>query len=124
MTTGDIDTIISNFPAAWMSEHNRQEFLGWWDSHARKERIDFFERNALIMITYDYSLIKYMPSLKRGEIVNIGLIVFNKSGIDTRMLSGAAKLRLLDGSSTIDDITEFSMCLSKPRAYTTNKKTL
>ncbi|OSR73982.1 hypothetical protein BV326_01438 [Pseudomonas syringae pv. actinidiae] len=43
LTTGDIDTIISNFPAAWMSEHNRQEFLGWWDSQARKERIDFLK---------------------------------------------------------------------------------
>ncbi|MBN4182444.1 DUF3037 domain-containing protein [Pseudomonas savastanoi pv. phaseolicola] len=67
------------------------------------------------MITYDYSLIKYMPSLKRGEIVNIGLIVFNKSGIDTRMLSGAAKLRLLDGSSTIDDITEFEYVLEQAK---------
>lgn len=67
------------------------------------------------MITYDYSLIKYMPSQKRGEIVNIGIIVFNKTGIDSRLLSGAAKLRLLDGASSIDDISEFEFILEEAR---------
>jgi len=67
------------------------------------------------MITYDYSLIRYMPSQKRGEIVNIGIIVFNRSSIDLRILSGAAKLRLLDGSSSIDDISEFEFILDEAK---------
>ena len=72
------------------------------------------------MITYDYSLIKYMPSQKRGEIVNIGIIVFNKAGIDSRLLSGAAKLRLLDGASSIDDISEFEFILEEARKICKN----
>lgn len=67
------------------------------------------------MITYDYSLIRYMPSQKRGEVVNIGIIVFNRSSIDLRILSGAAKLRLLDGASSIDDISEFEFILDEAK---------
>lgn len=43
LTVDDVNTIISNFPEAWMSEVDRQGFLDWWASHARKERIEFLK---------------------------------------------------------------------------------
>ncbi|NQD59723.1 DUF3037 domain-containing protein, partial [Pseudomonas sp. CM25] len=37
------------------------------------------------MITYDYSLIRYMPSPKRGEIVNIGILIYSSPRFDIRL---------------------------------------
>lgn len=68
------------------------------------------------MITYDYSLIRYMPNPKRGEIVNIGLIIFGKDGMEFRVLNGAAKLRLLDGASSLSDLTEFEYVLEQAKS--------
>jgi len=53
---------------------------------------------------FDYYLIRYLPNPKRGEIVNIGLVVFRASGIDIRMLNSSTKARLLDGATNYDDI--------------------
>lgn len=44
------------------------------------------------MYFFDYALIRYMPDVKRGEIFNIGLIVFKPSGIDLRVLPVAHRL--------------------------------
>lgn len=44
------------------------------------------------MYFFDYALIRYMPDPKRGEIFNIGLVVFKSSAIDIRVLSHAHKV--------------------------------
>lgn len=54
---------------------------------------------------FDYSLIKYMPNPKRGEIVNLGIVVFRASGIDIRLLNASTKARILDGDTDYEDIT-------------------
>lgn len=59
------------------------------------------------MHSFEYSILKYMPDPKRGEVVNFGLVVFVSSGIDVRVLSSAAKLRLIDGESSLEDIESF-----------------
>ena len=56
------------------------------------------------MITFKYSVIKYMPNAKRGEVVNVGLVVFTESKVDVRVLNASAKARLLDGTSTTEDL--------------------
>ncbi|WP_130931624.1 DUF3037 domain-containing protein [Pseudomonas sp. Sample_24] len=56
------------------------------------------------MITFKYAVIKYMPDPKRGEIVNIGLVVFTDSKVDVRTLSASAKARILDGTSEPSDL--------------------
>lgn len=56
------------------------------------------------MITFKYSVIKYMPDPKRGEIVNVGLVVFRDSKVDIRVLNASAKARILDGASETTDI--------------------
>ena len=53
---------------------------------------------------FDYSIIRYMPNPKRGEIVNLGLVIFRASGIDIRMLNASTKARILDGTTDYEDI--------------------
>lgn len=53
-----------------------------------------------MMHYFDYALIKYMPSPMRGEVVNIGLVVFKTSSVDVRMLPVSYKAALLDGVTT------------------------
>ncbi|SOS34734.1 hypothetical protein CFBP6411_03377 [Pseudomonas syringae group genomosp. 3] len=56
------------------------------------------------MKRFKYSIIKYMPDPKRGEIINVGLVVFLQQKLDVRVINASAKLRMLDGSSSMDDI--------------------
>lgn len=75
------------------------------------------------MINYDYALIKYTPSSKRGETINIGLLVFGeKNHYDLRVLSGASKLRLLDGSSSADDILEIESSINEAMSLCDERK--
>lgn len=56
------------------------------------------------MLWFDYALIRYTPNPKRGETINIGLVVFMETGIDVRILSSSAKVRMIDGVSSQMDI--------------------
>lgn len=53
---------------------------------------------------FDFSLIKYMPNPKRGEILNIGLVVYRSTGVDVRVLNAPAKARIIDGVANYDHI--------------------
>lgn len=55
------------------------------------------------MFWFDYSIIRYLPNPKRGEIVNIGLAIYRPSGIDIRILNNSTKARIIDGSSDLED---------------------
>jgi hypothetical protein len=74
------------------------------------------------MITYDYALVKYTPNPKRGEIINIGIIIFKNNDFDLRLLSGAAKLRLLDGTSSTDDILSIEKAINDAKPHCKNQK--
>lgn len=73
------------------------------------------------MITFDYSIIRYMPNQKRGEIVNIGIIVFTGPEVDVHLLNGAAKLRVLDGQSSINDLISYEQILHEAKSITKDK---
>jgi hypothetical protein len=45
-----------------------------------------------------------MPDPRRGEIINVGLVIFNDNRLDVRILNASAKLRMIDGSATIIDM--------------------
>lgn len=62
---------------------------------------------------FDYSLIRYMPNPKRGEIVNLGLVIFNSTDIDIRMLKSLSKVQMLDGKTHKEDIEEFETALKE-----------
>ncbi len=63
------------------------------------------------MLWFEYAVIKYTPDLKRGETVNIGLMVFLSESIDMRMLNSTAKVRMLDGQSAHSDVIAFEKAL-------------
>ncbi|HFL7943160.1 TPA: DUF3037 domain-containing protein [Pseudomonas putida] len=56
------------------------------------------------MYTFQYSIIKYMPDPMRGEVVNVGLVVFTNDKLDVRTLNTSAKVRIIDGVSDLTDI--------------------
>lgn len=56
------------------------------------------------MITFQYSIIKYMPDPRRGEIVNVGLVVFTETKVDVRTLNNVAKARIIDGVTTAAEL--------------------
>jgi len=60
------------------------------------------------MIWFDYSLLKYMPDPKRGEIVNIGIIVYRSSGVDVKLLSTSSKIRMFDGSTSMAELKKLA----------------
>jgi hypothetical protein len=64
------------------------------------------------MVTFDYSIVKYMPDPRRGEIVNIGLIIFKGKGLDVRLLQTQGKVRMLDGHSEQKDIDSLRTAIS------------
>jgi hypothetical protein len=72
------------------------------------------------MITFKYALIKYMPDPKRGEIVNVGLVVFNDSKVDIRTLSASAKARILDGTSGLADLNSMRSGLESIASWATS----
>lgn len=56
------------------------------------------------MITFQYSIIKYMPDPRRGEVVNVGLVVFTDAKVDVRTLSNVAKARMIDGVTSATEL--------------------
>ena len=59
------------------------------------------------MFWFDYALIRYIPNPKRGETINIGLIVFKEGGADIRVLDSVAKVRMIDGATRQKDLLGF-----------------
>ncbi|MCX2499447.1 DUF3037 domain-containing protein [Plesiomonas shigelloides] len=62
------------------------------------------------MKKFNYALIRYMPNPIRGEVINIGLLVFNDH-LDIRLLKSASKLRIIDNDSTFDVLHDFKKFL-------------
>lgn len=74
------------------------------------------------MITFEYSIIKYMPDPKRGEIVNVGLVVFNAGRADVRVLNASAKVRIIDGTTRIEDLESLKEGITSVAALADNPK--
>lgn len=74
------------------------------------------------MITFEYSIIKYMPDPKRGEIVNVGLVVFTSGRADVRVLNASAKVRIIDGTTSTDDLESLKEGISSIAALVDTPK--
>jgi hypothetical protein len=72
------------------------------------------------MITFKYSVIKYMPSAKRGEVVNVGLVIFTDSKVDVRILNASGKARLLDGVSTAENLDSLKKGIESIASWASN----
>lgn len=55
---------------------------------------------------FEYVIIKYCFDFKRGEVINIGLIVFRNLGVDIRLFKILFKLWIVDGYSLFFDFFE------------------
>jgi hypothetical protein len=47
-----------------------------------------------------------MPDPKRGEMINIGVIVYRNSGVDVRLLANTSKIRMFDGDTTSNELSK------------------
>lgn len=59
--------------------------------------------------TYSYALIRAVPDARRGEWVNIGVVVFLPDRLDVRLLRDLSKLRVMDPSldlSLLDELED------------------
>ena len=65
------------------------------------------------MTWYEYALIKYMPNPKRGEIINIGLIVFNEKKLDIRMIDSVSRLNILEEKPNLESIALIPQLFNK-----------
>ena len=56
--------------------------------------------------TYDYAVIKVMPRVDRGEVINVGVILNcpDLNFLDVRVDIDEARLRMLDPGIDIDDV--------------------
>tara|TARA_R110001583_G_scaffold188684_1_gene351030 strand:+ start:8203 stop:9030 length:828 start_codon:yes stop_codon:yes gene_type:complete len=69
------------------------------------------------MIWFDYSLIKYIPDPKRGETINIGIVIYRQSGADVRLLNNVAKVRMFDGSTSASELSRLDGSIMKICGY-------
>lgn len=65
------------------------------------------------MSWFNYSLIRYTPDYKRGETINIGLIVFKESSTDIRIINNPTRLRILGGELTQDYLLDFKLSIER-----------
>lgn len=65
------------------------------------------------MFWFEYALIRYIPNPKRGETINIGLIVFKEGDADIRVLDSVAKVRMIDGKTSQKDLFGFQESIRK-----------
>jgi len=65
------------------------------------------------MFWFDYALIRYTPNVKRGETINVGLVVFKETGIDVKVLASNAKVRMIDGASSQIDIDKLKESMQR-----------
>ncbi|MGZ3767248.1 MAG: DUF3037 domain-containing protein [Mucilaginibacter sp.] len=68
---------------------------------------------------FDYSIIRYLPDKRRGEFVNIGVLIYHQQRVETYLLANLAKARHLDASLSIKSLDELpelfsSMVKSSP----------
>jgi Protein of unknown function (DUF3037). len=61
-----------------------------------------------------------MPDPKRGEVVNVGLVVFTEHKVDVRVLNASAKVRIIDGASSVADLDSLKKGLESITAWATS----
>ena len=62
--------------------------------------------------TFNYAILQVIPDIRRGERVNIGIVVFKPDGLDIRV-SETRKLQALTAGSWDSEISAFTAALKK-----------
>lgn len=63
--------------------------------------------------SYDFSIIRIEPDPRRGEVVNIGLVVYLDDGLDVRILPSLNKVHALFGDLDLKELYELPKRLSE-----------
>ncbi|HDY7424672.1 TPA: DUF3037 domain-containing protein [Vibrio vulnificus] len=58
------------------------------------------------MTRFDFSIIKFVPDAQRGEVLNIGLLVYLTNGVDVRVLSSVSKLKPFNSKLNIEKLED------------------
>lgn len=64
-------------------------------------------------LTYQYSIIRLSPDPLRGEIVNIGIIVFRPGALDIRLIENFSKVKILNPDIDTASIIEHQNAIAK-----------
>lgn len=62
--------------------------------------------------TFEYAILTAIPNPRRGERVNVGVVIFREDRIDVRYRQAAYKLRALTGESWESRLESAATCLS------------
>ena len=56
------------------------------------------------MTRYEYSVIRYMPDRLRGEVVNIGILLFHENRVDARILPDLRKAKAINPNVDLEEL--------------------
>lgn len=62
--------------------------------------------------SFEYSVLRVIPDARRGECVNIGLVVFTEDGVDVRVLPSLAKVTAINGQIELTKLRELPQVLA------------
>lgn len=54
--------------------------------------------------SFEYAVLRVIPDARRGECVNVGLVIFVETGVDVRILQPLSKVSALNGRLNLDQI--------------------
>src|ERR1017187_5563562 len=63
--------------------------------------------------SYKYAVLRIIPDSRRGECVNIGIVVFTPSKVDVRLISSLNKVAAIDGSIDLHRIAALPEALKE-----------
>lgn len=63
--------------------------------------------------TYDFSIIRIEPDPRRGEVVNIGIVIYSGDGLDVRILPNLRKVHALFGDFNLKELYDLPKSLSE-----------
>lgn len=63
--------------------------------------------------SYRFAVLRAIPDARKGEVINVGIVVFHSDTVDVRLAPSLNKLLALDGSIDVDQIRELTTALGQ-----------
>jgi hypothetical protein len=70
-------------------------------------------RGSKMAHSFKYSVLRVIPDSRRGECVNVGLVVFLDDAVDVRVLSSLAKVAALNGAVDLEELRTLPSTISE-----------
>jgi len=62
--------------------------------------------------SFEYAVVRAIPDPRKGEVINIGIVVFHAETVDVRLMPSLSKLMALDASIDVSEIRKLPDALS------------